>query len=232
MPDVFEKFFARFGKKPSDYYELVRLDPSYQVIWKDESVAIPASMNELKQLFEHYEAGSGARLKTFLEASGQKYQTAMAQLVYQPGLSVTEFMRGDVLRALFSMDLLQSIHKYVRKYFSHPKLLQLVEFPILFLGALPQNTPALYTLMNYADMALGTWYPLGGMARIVKAMYDLATSLGVRFRFNEPVASIHCERSRITSVQATINSYKADIVIAACDYHHSESLLPPAFRNY
>lgn len=234
MPDVFEKFFAQFGKKPGDYYELVRLDPSYQVIWKNECVDIPASMQQLEALFERYEPGSSDRLKRFLAESGEKYNTAMSQLVYQPGLSLKEFMRVDVLQALFRMDLLQSVHKHARRYFSHPKLLQLVEFPILFLGALPKNTPALYTLMNYADMSLGTWYPKGGMVTVANAFYSLAERLGVTFQFNEPAMDIIISgKVRLaTGIQTQQRNYSADVVIAACDYHHAEQLLPESLRNY
>lgn len=232
MPDVFERFFARFGKKPSDYYELLRLDPSYHVVWEDETVAIPADMAALKALFEKYEAGSGGRLESFLADAGKKYATAMSTLVYKPGLSLSEFMRGDVLRALLGMNLLQSVQSHARRYFRHPKLLQLVAFPVLFLGALPRNTPALYTLMNYADMALGTWYPMGGMVRIAEGMKTLAESLGAAFHFGEAVEEFILASDKVQGVKTATGYYEADTVIAACDYHHTESLLPPAFRNY
>ena len=232
MPDVFERCFARFGRKPADYYELLRLDPSYQVMWRDEAACIPASLDALKALFEHYEPGSGARLEVFLKESGAKYHAAMEQLVYKPGLSLAEFMRLDVLSALLSMDLLQSVHRHVRRFFKHPKLLQLVEFPILFLGALPKNTPALYTLMNYADMALGTWYPAGGMVKIAEGMHQLAASLGVTFRFGEAAQSFSIENKQVAGVMTSGGFCIADAVIAACDYHHAETLLPAAHRNY
>jgi phytoene desaturase len=232
MPDVFERFFATFNKKPSDYYELVRLDPSYQVFWEAGAENIPASMPKLEALFERYEPGAGLRLRRFLKEAGSKYETAMRDLVYKPGLSLTEFIRPEVFRALFSMDLFKSVHNHARKFFSHPQLLQLVEFPILFLGALPRNTPALYTLMNYADMALGTWYPMGGMARIVEGMCQLATALGVRFRFDEVVQELTIANNRVSAVRTGRDCYIADTVIAACDYHHAESLLPAEFRNY
>ncbi len=232
MPDVFEKFFAQFGRQPSDYYDLVRLDPSYNVVWKDEAVDIPAGLAALEALFEHYEAGSGSRLRAFLAKCGDKYRAAMDQLVYKPGLSVAEFLRLDVVKALFSLDLLRSVHKHARRYFSHPKLLQLVEFPILFLGALPRNTPALYTLMNYADMTLGTWYPMGGMVKIAEGLHSLAASLGVQFHFGETVQSFSVSGNSVTGITTVNGHYECGVTIAACDYHHAESLLPPSLRNY
>lgn len=156
MPDVFESFFNRFGKSVSDYYELFRLDPSYQVVYENgEAMPIPASMEELKKLFDSIEPGAGNQLDKFLQQAAYKYEVGINQLVYKPGRSLSEFADPKLLIDVVRMDVFQSISKHVRKYFQHPRLIQLMEFPVLFLGALPENTPALYSLMNYADMALG-----------------------------------------------------------------------------
>ncbi|RYD52641.1 MAG: phytoene desaturase [Sphingobacteriales bacterium] len=234
MPDVFDRFFAQFGKSPADYYQLVRLDPSYQVVWEDETVPIPADLKAQQQLFETYEPGSGQRLQAFLKEAQFKYEKSMSTLVYQPSLSPLEFARMDVLSALLKMDLLKSVSNHLHKFFRHPKLRQLTEFPVLFLGALPKNTPALYTLMNYADMAGGTWYPMGGMGEIPKAMTALATELGVTFRLGDAVTAIETSGKTTTGVVTEAGErIPADGVIAACDYAHAEeALLPEAHRNY
>jgi phytoene desaturase len=233
MPDVFERFFGQFGKTPGDYYDLVRLDPSYQVVWDDETIHIPADRDGLRALFERLEPGTGAKLDAFLKEAEYKYEQGIGKLVYKPGLSPLEFMRGDVLRSMFRIDLLQSVSVHVRKFFTNPKLLQLVEFPVLFLGALPQNTPALYTLMNWADMAGGTWYPMGGMGEIAQGMYRLAQSLGVQFRFEEEALTIVKMGGYAAGVKTAKDFYGAHTVIAACDYHHTETmLLPEESRNY
>ena len=156
MPDVFESFFADFGKKPSDYYELIRLSPSYKVFFKDRVIDVPSDLQEFYALFDSIEAGSGDKLKQFLKEAEYKYEVGMKDLVYRPGLSLTEFMDMRFLKGLFRLDVLNSIHAHIRKYFKDPHLIQLLEFPILFLGALPKNTPALYSLMNYADIVGGT----------------------------------------------------------------------------
>ncbi len=232
MPDVFEHFFQQFGTTPARYYQLLRLDPSYRVIWDDDNLDIPADYQQLKEIFDRIEPGAGAKLDLFMKEAEYKYRTAMTELVYKPGLSITEYMNWDVLRSFFKIDLVRSMHKHARRYFTHPKLLQLVEFPILFLGALPQNTPALYSLMNYADMKLGTWYPMGGMVQVVNAMYALAQSLGVRFAMDEAVTEMIVANDAICKVNTVRNSYAADVVIAACDYAHAEQLIPAPYRNY
>ena len=233
MPDIFESFFKDFGKQPNDFYQLIRLDPSYQVLWEDLQLPLPANFTELKAVFESLEKGAGNQLELFLKEAAYKYEVGIHKFVEKPGLSITEFFTLDVAKSVFKIDLLTSIHTHVRKYFSNPKLIQIAEFPILFLGALPKNTPALYSLMNYADMKLGTWYPMGGMTELVKGMQQLAMNLGVQFKFNESVQSFEYQNKSICKVITDKNTYPTDAVIAACDYHHLETaVLAPTYRNY
>ena len=233
MPDIFESFFKDFGKQPNDFYQLIRLDPSYQVLWEDLQLPLPANFTELKTVFESLEKGAGNQLELFLKEAAYKYEVGIHKFVEKPGISITEFFTLDVAKSVFKIDLLTSIHTHVRKYFSNPKLIQIAEFPILFLGALPKNTPALYSLMNYADMKLGTWYPMGGMTELVKGMQQLAMNLGVQFKFNESVLSFEYQNKSISKVITDKNTYPTDAVIAACDYHHLETaVLAPTYRNY
>ena len=233
MPDIFESFFKDFGKQPNDFYQLIRLDPSYQVLWEDLQLPLPANFTELKAVFESLEKGAGNQLELFLKEAAYKYEVGIHKFVEKPGLSITEFFTLDVAKSVFKIDLLTSIHTHVRKYFSNPKLIQIAEFPILFLGALPKNTPALYSLMNYADMKLGTWYPMGGMTELVKGMQQLAMNLGVQFKFNESVQSFEYQNKSICKVITDKNTYPTDAVIASCDYHHLETaVLAPTYRNY
>ncbi|WP_019947845.1 phytoene desaturase family protein [Hymenobacter aerophilus] len=234
MPDIFEQYFAKFGRKVSDYYDLVRLDPSYQVIFKGpQAVDIPAAMSELRALFERFEPGSGARLDEFLRQAAYKYKVGIGKFVHMPGRSLLEFADPRLVVDAVRLDLLQSMHKHVRKFFKDPRLLELVEFPILFLGATSENTPALYSLMNYADLALGTWYPMGGMHKIVEGMVALAREQGVEIEYDVPVEQIVVENGRTTGVQTAAGFRPADAVVAGADYHHAEQhLLAPEWRTY
>lgn len=239
MPDVFEKFFEQFGKKVDEYYELERLDPSYSIYFKDEKIDIPADYNDLKNLFEKLEPGSSIKLDRFLKEAAFKYNVGMEDLVYKPGRSLMEFLNADFLKGILKLDVFTSIETHINKLFKNEKIRQLLAFPILFLGALPSQTPALYSLMNYADIKLGTWYPKGGMFSIVNAMYGLCKELNVKFIFDADVRKINFEQDNITSVSAydlqhnSSTSYQADVVIGAADYQFIETkLLPGELRSY
>lgn len=239
MPDVFEKYFHFFGKKVSDYYSLQRLDPSYRIYRQNKIMDIPAGYAELKDLFEKTEPGSAKQLDKFLKEAAYKYDTGINKLVFKPGQSFTEFLDWKLIKGIFKLDVFTSIQKHVYKYFKNPELRQLLEFPVLFLGALPRNTPALYSLMNYADIKSGTWYPAGGMYSVVNGMYKLAKELGVKFLFDQTITKINCKSKKAVGVTSTgtkesgINEYNADVIIANADYHFVEKkLLPAELRSY
>ena len=233
MPDVFDNFFNDFGASVKDFYELKRLDPSYRVFWKDQPDDIPAKIEDLTNYFESYEKGSGERLRNFLDEAKIKYEVGMGDFVTKPSLSYKEFISLDIAKKAMNLDLFKSISKHIRQHFKHPKLIELLEFPVLFLGAKPKNTPALYSLMNYADMALGTWYPIGGMNKIVQAMVSVAEDLGVKFHTNANVTEILTSNNRCTGLMVNQKVQSADIVVSGADYHHTEQkLLPKPFRMY
>lgn len=234
MPDVFEKFFNDFGYQVSDFYKLKLLNPSFDVVFPDdETMSVPQNYAELSRMFEAIEKGSAAQLEKFMNEARFKYETGMGSLVYKPGISFNEFADTDLIRGAIRLQVFSSFSKHVRKYFSNPRLIALMEFPVLFLGAMPQDTPALYSLMNYAGLKLGTWYPEGGFGKIIEAIMDVAARNGTKFHFNAPVEQIILENSMVMGIMVNGNRIECDAIIASADYHHVESkLLPSSHRNY
>jgi len=239
MPDVFEKYFGSFGKQVSDFYQLQRLDPSYRVYFKKATWDLPAHYESLQNLFESVEPGAAKALDLFLAEAKYKYEVGVGKLVYQPSVSITEFIDYDLIKGVFKLDVFQSMKKHIARYFKHPYIQFLMEFPVLFLGALPENTPALYSLMNYADIKGGTWYPSLGMYSIVEAMVKVATSLGVEFKMGEEVTKVIIENDTAKKIVTKVVStgaqgyYEFDVLIGAGDYHHIETeLLETKYQSY
>ena len=233
MPDVFERFFNDFGKSVADYYTLQRLDPGYRIFFESGSMDVPASLEELYQLFETTEPGSSKALAQFLKEAEYKYQVGIHDLVYKPGVSVRELMDARLISGVFKLDVFKSMSTHVRKLFKNERLIQLLEFPVLFLGALPQQTPALYSLMNYADLVLGTWYPQGGMVKIAEAMHKLALELGVKFETGIDIKTISVENKLAHKLEAQklFNGFEA--LVSSADYHFTEqTLLAKEHRVY
>lgn len=232
MPDIIENFFEDFGHRASDFFELIRLNPQFEMIFSDEKITIPESFEELKALFESIENGSGQQLEKFMESARYKYEVGMQDFVSKPCHRWSEFLSPKIARSALKLDLLSDFRTYVSKYFSNPKLRALMEFPVIFLGASPKEIPALYSLMNYGGYVLGTHYPLGGFYQLVLAMKKVAETEGATFHFNHTVENINVQNKRVTSLIINGQYHEFDAVIASSDYHFTESLLPEKYRNY
>jgi len=234
MPDVFEKFFNRFGHSVSQFLELKKLDPGFQIIFgENDTMVIPAEWDELVALFENIEMGSAKKLEKFMAEAKYKYDVGVNDLVYQPGLSLFELLQPKLASGVFKLQVFSSFRKHVRKFFKSPKLIALMEFPVLFLGAMPKDTPALYSLMNYAGLKLGTYYPMGGFGKVIDAMKEVAIEKGAIFHTSEPVSELKVSNGKVIHVSANGNSMDVNGVIGTADYHHIEqSLLPEKFRSY
>jgi phytoene desaturase len=234
MPEVFDNFFKEFGKKTADFYELKRLSPSYRVYFgANDFIDVPADFQALLDLFESIEEGSGEKLKKFLSVAEYKYKTGMNEFVWKPSDSITEFFDIRILKSIFKINMFGSVSNEVRALFKNPKLIQLLEFPVLFLGATPQNTPGLYSLMNYADLVLGTWFPKGGMHEIVKAMTKVAIEQGVQIHLNEEIIHIETQNGKAVKVISNQSEYTVDAVVSGADYAHTDlKLLDKNVANY
>ena len=231
MPDVFEKFFGDFGKKPSDYYELKKLSPAYQVFFGiDNFVTISDNLPEIVATFESIETGSGEKLNSFIKEAQSNYNIAIKDLVYRPGESFTELI---TIETFFKVNqFFSNISKDVRKKFKNNKLIQILEFPVLFLGAKPSDTPSFYSFMNFADFGLGTWQPTGGMYSVILGIEKLARELGVEIHTNTPIEKIIVKDKKAIGIVINGVTINADVVLSGADYHHSETLLDEEHRQY
>ncbi|RZJ45256.1 MAG: phytoene desaturase [Chryseobacterium sp.] len=233
MPDIIENFFTDFGKKTSDYFELIPLNPQFEMVFSDATMQIPHDYNEMRNLFETTEKGAAKKLDEFMDDAQYKYEVGMKDFVNKPCHSWFEFVSPKIAKSALKLDLLSNFHKFVRKYFTNPKLIMLMEFPVIFLGAAPKDIPALYSLMNYGGYKLGTWYPMGGFSKIIDAMSEVAYDQGVQFHLNSNINSIKIDKNKASAISVNGTDIEFDTVIASSDYHHTENtLLPKEYRNY
>lgn len=231
MPDVFERFFNDFNKKPSDYYNLEKLNPAYSVYFgNDDYITIGDTLEKICHAFEKEEQGSSVKLKKFIENAKSNYDIAIKDLVYNPGVSPLELV--TVKTATKINQFFSNIKRDVRKEFKNKRLAQILEFPVLFLGAKPSDTPSFYSFMNYADFGIGTFHPKGGMYQVILAMETLAKSLGVHIETNAPVEKINIDNGTAKSLISNGKSFSSDIILSGADYHHSETLLDSKYRQY
>jgi phytoene desaturase len=230
MPDVFEKFFNDFEKSTSDYYQLDKLSPAYKIFFSDDVITIGDHMDKICEEFERIESGSSKPLRKFIAKAQDHYTIAINKVVLKPGLSPLELVTKETVTRVDQF--FKTISSEVRKKFKNPKLIATLEFPVLFLGAKPNQTPSFYSFMNFADFGLGTWHPKGGMYEIIKAMEKLAKSLGVTIYTDSNVEKINVDNGNSTGLTVNGKDIGSDIVLSGADYHHSETLLEKPYRQY
>ena len=231
MPDVFDRFFADFNKKTSDYYELIKLSPAYRVYYGiDDFITIADNLTDIIFAFEAIEKGSGKILNDFMAEAKSNYDIAIKDLVYRPGVSPLELITVETAKKVGQF--FSNISKDVRKKFKNERLIQILEFPVLFLGAKPSDTPSFYSFMNYADFGLGTWHPKTGMFDVVRAMESLARELGVTFHTNSNIEKIIVENKTAKALVVNGETIASDLILSGADYHHTETLLDQEHRAY
>ncbi|MCB0691255.1 MAG: oleate hydratase [Saprospiraceae bacterium] len=229
MPDVFEAFFADFGKRTSEYYTLKRLSPAYRVYFgQDDFIDIAGDMEHIAETFKHIEPSND--LQRFIDDSEENYKIAINDLVYQPGNHLSEIITLQTAKKL--PHFIKSIKSQVAKAVKDERLRKILEFPVLFLGSTAAKTPAFYNFMNYADFVLGTWHPVGGMSKVSDAMVTLAKELGVTFHTSIAVNKINTTNNKVTSISTDKGEFDCDILLSGADYAHTESLLPKELRQY
>ncbi|WP_252698471.1 phytoene desaturase family protein [Natronosalvus vescus] len=233
MPDVFERFFATFDRTPADYYELTHLDPHYRIFFKDgDRVDITPDLERTKDVFEAYEDGAGDALERYLETSRENYEVGMKHFVYEDRERLRDYLDLDVARQARGLSLLGSMQGHVEKYFDHPKLQQIMQYTLVFLGGSPRNTPALYNLMSHVDFNLGVWYPENGLGGVIDGIADLGSELGVEYETGRPATEIKGHAGSFL-VETPDGPLTADYVVSNADYAHTEQeLLATERRGY
>jgi len=231
MPDVFERFFQDFNKQSSHYYELIKLNPAYRVYFGiDDIISIFDNLEEIKSTFESIEKGSGKKLENFISKAKSNYDIAIKELVYRPGVSPLELI---TIQTTLKLDqFFSNVSNDIRKEFKNDRLIQILEFPVLFLGAKPSKTPSFYNFMNYADFGLGTWHPKTGMFDVVRGIEKLAIELGVTIKTNAAIEKIIVENKTATGILINGEIINSDIILSGADYHHTETLLDEQHRVY
>lgn len=234
MPELLDKLFDELGEKRSDYYALTRLSPSYRVFWEEEAYTdVPSDKKALEIMFDEFEEGGSVKLNKFLKDAELKYNIAVNDFLENPGLSIMELLQLKNIKKAIHLDVFKSVEKDVYKRFKSSRARSILTFPVLFLGALPSSIPSLYTMMNHADLSLGTWYPEGGMNALASALEKIALKNGVKFNYKQNVQSINAHEKKVSGLVVNDIFHSFDFVVSGADYNHTEqNLLPKEFRKY
>ncbi|MEM4268807.1 MAG: phytoene desaturase family protein [Candidatus Caldarchaeum sp.] len=233
MPEVFDRYFSEFGKKTSDFYNLLKLDPSFRVFFDDGQTAeITPRLDENIQLFDRLEPNGGDKLRRYLAKCENLYRS-ISKTLYLDLDSPFSFFQWEVLSQGMKINILESVEAYVKKWFSSDKAHKILLYSVGFVGTPPAKAPSFYTILNYVKIAQGVYFPEKGIRQVVEAVYNLAKSQGVEFLLDHEVNKIEVENGLAKRVVADGTSIKADAFVFNADYAYVETtLLDPKYRTY
>lgn len=229
MPDAFEQFFRLMGTTTSEQLNLVRLDPAYQTRNEGlgDKIPMPTDVEGIKKMFDGIESGAGAQLDRYLKSAEEAYELSIKHFLYTNFRDLRSFLHPDVLKRLarFLKLLTTSLYDFSGKYVKDERLKKMLNFPAVFLGASPYDTPSMYHLMTHVDMNQGVFYPQGGLHTVIQAIAKLAKENGVTIHTSSPVQEILVQEGKAVGVALASGEVRADLVVATADLQHVETKL-------
>ena len=236
MPDVFEHFFEILDEDVHEHLDLKKLAPSYRIFYKDlnEKVDIYSDLEKDLPTIEAIEEGAGEALKDYLDKAGYQYDIAKDRFMYKNYDSIRDFLTREVATEGRKLSVFKNMDKYVSGFFKTEQMQKIMQYPLVFLGSSPYNTPAIYNIMSHIDFNMGVYYPQGGIYEISKALAYIAKKHGAKLHVNAPVAEIIVENWEAVGVRLEDGKeLRADIVISNADIEHTETkLLGELYREH
>jgi phytoene desaturase len=223
MPFVFERTFASVGRKLSDYLTLTRCDPNYRVTYRDNSTLLLSSdLTTMRGELERLEPGSFERFLRFMAKGQVRHDVSMDRFVSKHFGSVAEFLAPSNIPDIFRVGAHQKLFSQVSKVFKDPRLQQAMSFQTMYLGVSPYEAPAVFSLLPYTELAVGVWYPRGGMGAIPRALERVCVEEDVRLHYRAPVRRVLMEDGRAVGVELESGEVKcADVVVVNADYPYA-----------
>jgi phytoene desaturase len=242
LTDEHDKWFRDMGKNREQYYDQIKLKDQYRVYYEDKShIDIVDDYNANKHTFENIEAGAGSSLDQYMAESRFNGEFSLKHFVHKNYDSILSLLSFNTLKAVPRMHLFSSYRDRVKRYFKNSKLVSILEYPTVFLGASAKSLPAVYNLMNWVDLDLGVYYPMlsdksGGFGVVIESMTKVIKELGVEVITNANLSNVIIENKQVTSVEYPSNGDKiildCDGVLNTSDYQWFEStFLPEEYRN-
>lgn len=236
MPDVFEQFFDVLGEDIDDHLDLQRLAPSYRVFFKDEDKQIDLYSDLEKDIptLSQFEDDVGSSLEEYLSRAEMQYEIAKNKFMYKNYDSWRDLISKELLIDGWKLSVFTYMDSYVKKFFDSDQVQKIMQYPLVFLGSSPYNTPAIYNIMSHVDFNMGVFYPQGGMYEVALALERIAKKYNVTMRTNTPVEKIIVENGEATGVVlADGEEVLAETVVSNADIWHTETqLLPEAARSF
>lgn len=234
MKEVFDELYQSLGRDINECLHFTQLDPNYRVYFHDDTfVDLFSNMAQLASEVEKIEPGAAENLFRFIGSAAKKYQLGM-DFVVRNYENFTDLANPIAGIRLLQTNSHQRLYDQVGSFFQSDKLRKAFSFHSMFLGLSPFESLAMYSLITYADLALGMWYPRGGIYSIIEDMLRIAAEMGIEIRTNAPVSKIEIDHGKVTGVRLENGEFiNADLVVSNADLPYTyKNLVDSRYRKH
>jgi phytoene desaturase len=229
MPRVYETEFRLLGTSIYERLDLLRVDPTYHLVFDNGSqLALTSDMKSMQEQLESIQPGGFRGLLRYMQEGDRHYQLVIDKLVNRDFRKASDFFSFQNLALIFRLKALINHYRNMSAFFAEARLKAAFTFQDIYMGLSPFEAAATFSLMPFTELAHGVWYPKGGMYRVVETLTDLARQAGVEFIFNSAVKQVDANATHARGVILADGSrLDADVILANADlpyvYQH---LLP------
>jgi len=217
MPAIFEALFSRAGKNMADYVQIQKVEPHWRNFFEDGTVVdLCEDPQQQRRELDKLSPDTYPQFLRFLDYS-KNLCTEIEAGYFAKGLDGF----WDLLkfygpwRSLLNFDVFRSMDQGVRRFITDPKLIEILNYFIKYVGSSPYAAPAMLNVLPYIQYHYGLWYVKGGMYGLAQAMEKLALELGVEIRLQAEVSDIQKQGGRASAVKlASGEVLPADIVVS------------------
>ncbi len=219
-PRVLSEIFASVGRDLMEEVPMVRLDPQYRLTFAaGGQLDCTPDMDAMDRQIASFAPADVGALRRYMDDNRVKL-AKFRPILESPFDSVLDLMRPSLIPAARHLHPMRSLGTELERYFSDPRLVIAFAFQAKYLGMSPFQCPSLFSILSFLEYEYGVWHPYGGCNRVSERMAEIAESMGVKIRLNEPVTSVEMHGRRVTSLHTDINRYDADAFVVNADFAH------------
>ncbi len=233
-PHLIEELVALCGEK-SDFFKYRRLEESCRYFFHDgQQVIVKSGVSEVAQTFQEAFGEDLVKTSRFLNRMKKNY-AAVSPIFIQVSLHrFWHWFNRSIWKALIRIPkygLFSSMNQNNEAKFKNPKTIQILNRLATYNGSSPYKTPGMLNIISHLEFNEGPAMPHGGMVAITKTLHQLAQSLGITFRTNEPIISINHSNGKVSGVKSTLASYESDLIVSNMDVHYTYEKLLNGFSS-
>lgn len=232
LPELVDDLFYLAGKEPRDYFNYHLLEAGTKYFYEDGTILAPGPEREgLIQSIARNTHENEERVREFLSKSLEKYEITKPVFLESSLHKMDTYLRRSTFKRFLKLPRLEAFKTMAsanEKQFRDPRVQQLFNRYATFNGSNPYDTPATFNVIPHLEHNLGAYWPDGGMYKLIDALHQLGSDLGVDFYFDQPVNKILIEKDEAKGVElANGKAVNAETVISNMDVHATYRYLLP-----